>query len=145
MSAEKLLVHRYLVSGALVSAVALFSCTTEPCGCTPALYRLVATGTVSSPDQTPVANAKVDFGEQPSEPCAPTADVDEDLAAIYGSVITDAAGTFVMDLYSTLGEQCLIVTAIAGSDTARVWRAVEFQTEEPVPDTLLLTLTLGED
>jgi hypothetical protein len=54
----------------------------------------------TGPDQTPVANAKVDFGEQPSEPCAPTADVDEGRAAIYGSVITDAAGTFGADLCS---------------------------------------------
>ena len=138
--------NRYLVSGAVVGAVALFSCTTEPCGCTPAQYHLVVTGTVSSPDQTPVANAKVDFGEQPSEPCAPTADVDEDRAATYGSVITDAAGTFVADLYSlTTREQCLIMTAVAGSDTARVWRAAEFRTEGILPDTLRLTITLGED
>jgi hypothetical protein len=37
------------------------------------------------------------------------------------------------------------VTAVAGSDTARVWRAAEFQAEETLPDTLRLTITLGED
>ena len=72
-------------------------------------------------------------------------DVDEDRVFSYGSWITDAAGTFAAHLISTTGEQCLSVTAVAGSDTARVWQAAEFRIEESVPDTLLLTITLGED
>ena len=100
---------------------------------------------MNGPDERPVAGATVAFSEQLDEPCTPTADVDEDRIVSEGSTITDAAGTFVVELYSTAGEQCLIVTAAAASDTAKVWQATEWKLEGSVPDTLRLTLTLGED
>jgi hypothetical protein len=40
-------------------------------------------------------------------------------------------------------EQCVIVTAVAGSDTARLWRVGEFRSESHPPDTLQVTITLG--
>lgn len=134
--------NRYVVSGACTGAVVLFSCTTEPCGCTPAQTRLIAIGTVSRPDQTPVASAGVDFGAQSSEPFAPPVVPVEGL----GSATTDAAGAFLADLYSSRsGEGCLIVTVVAGNDTAKFWRLAEFRAEGDLPDTLRLALTLGED
>jgi hypothetical protein len=47
--------------------------------------------------------------------------------------------------FSRLVAQCLIVRAVAGTDTARVWRPAEFRTEGSPPDTLHLMITLGGD
>ena len=138
--------NRYLVSGVCVGAVVLFSCTTEPCGCTPARTLLVVGGTVVDSDQTPVEAARIDFGEQRTGACAPTTDIHPEWASLYGYATTDAAGTFVADLYDGRnGEQCLIVTAVAGGDTARAWGAAEFRSETEPPDTLHVALTLGGD
>lgn len=134
--------NRYFASGACVAAIVLFSCTTEPCACPPALTQLVAVGTVSRPDQTPVAGASVDFAAQLGTSCAPPAVPVEGL----GSATTDAAGAFMADLYSSsAGENCLIVTVVAGSDTAKFWRLADFGVGGDFPDTLRLAFTLGED
>ena len=138
--------NRYLVSGVLVAAVMLFSCTTEPCGCTPAVSLLHVTGTVLGADQNPVEGAKVDFGQQRTGPCAPTADIEPEWASIYGSTMTATTGSFAADLFgSGNDEPCILVTAVAGNDTARAWRVARFTIEPEPPDTLHVTLTLGAD
>jgi hypothetical protein len=130
--------NRHLTSGLVVSACALFACVTEPCGCTPAVTRLVVVGTVSQADETPVAGAAVVVGEQ-STSCQPSDDF-----FIVGEATTDAAGVFLAELLSGLGpgERCVIVRAASGNDTAMVERVAEFRLEGE-PDTLTVAVTLG--
>lgn len=131
--------NRYLISGLVVGSCALFSCATEPCGCTPAVTRLVVVGTVlQAADETPVAGAAVAIGEQNTS-CQPS-----DEFFIVGEATTDAAGAFLADLLSGLGpgERCVIVRAAAGNDTATVERVAEFRLDGE-PDTLTVAITLG--
>ena len=134
--------NRYLISGLAVSGCALFSCVTEPCGCTPAVTRLIVVGTVSGPDETPVADAAIAVGEQGTS-CPPSDQPGEEFFII-GEATTDAAGAFLADVISSSGpgERCVIVRAAARSDTARVAGIAEFRLDGE-PDTLTVAITLN--
>ena len=134
--------NRYLISGLAVSGFALFSCVTEPCGCTPAVTRLIVVGTVSQADETPVADAAIAVGEQGTS-CPPSGQPDDEFFII-GEATSDAAGAFLADVLSTSGpgERCVIVRAAAGNDTTRVAGVAEFRLDGE-PDTLTVAITLG--
>ena len=60
--------------------------------------------------------------------------------------MTGTTGSFAADLFGSGNDApCILVTAVAGNDTARAWRVARFTIEPEPPDTLHVTLTLGAD
>jgi hypothetical protein len=132
---------RYPTGGIVAGVITLLSCTTEPCACPPSRSRLVVVGMVSQSDQTPVPGATVRFVEQFARPCTVVDGTEQDLESPNGGpyvATTDEAGSYMANLYSTSGpgERCLIVTAVAGIDTAWVRQVARFRWEGELPETL---------
>ena len=102
-----------LVSALCLAALASLSCTTDVCGCTPAIVPAILTGRVLDSGGKAAAAAQVRAYSEPAPGC-------QSLDTDFGSVVAEHDGSFIMGLASGQLEDgvCVLVFArpSAGAD-----------------------------
>jgi hypothetical protein len=133
---------RALASALCVAALASGSCTTEVCGCTPAIVPAIVTGRVLDSGGAAAARAQVLAYSAPEAGC-------QSLDADFGFVVAEDDGSFIMGLASGQLQDsvCVLVFArpavgVDGPETSDTSLLVMDFRDELTPDSARVELIL---